>query len=1287
MDKQYIRDLRVQKKSVGKRLYAALCLMLVASLLLTTTSFAWLTLSLAPEVPSVTTTIGANGNLEIALGKNIGESAIGDSSANNDVLNANRTWGNLIDLTDESYGLQAITLRPAILNSAGGAINMLHPLAAPVYGADGRVQYIYANNMFAGTYNGSQFVTTPNDYGVHGIGTTQYHAPGVEGTFGPLSQRQEIFYYAQNNLWTMTHSSYTSLCVSSQSVLNAYCTDGTGVSVSDFDLGAFSTKVSAVISAANEELRLVFTLLAASEATSADNYFMALELLEEEYPDYETIRGLVSSAIQAEGAADVGAAIAELRAFQTAENQLKTVIASGTVDSSDGYSMEEIAQTVGLIFDLDKTSFSETSQDYWSKVIPDLHYRRYVEGKYWWSDLNGLAMDVLTNSVHYSDGQDNDSREATAYEIANTHPYSLYRSLLLAELDTAIASLYAKHWNYWDACAEDHQRLTEEIAELEVQIKSLEESIAENKEQAGSNQNDFSSLETELAIKVTQLDDKNSELQALLDEKIYAADDSCLETIRTVMTDTIEVLRQYTLWAIAYCACDGQVPDDAYHRILEIVNSTEYVHPRSAYQTLCNYGVTPQDELANMVIAYEKLEQELLFLQTAFDDAETITWSKLSAELQRIFGTIEHRFYFSGRNISDSTSSSYVSYSSSYFPEDTSSPTEVMSKLREEIDAYETAVADFRYKSAKHYISYGKYEENRPWAQALGLLTTFGTAAYPFKYGGAEYALEELQFTTEHSMCYAQGFQLSISVGVGSEDNFNESGLTVRQTRFKEAQENISYYQNQLFTAAVNPDKDMVTLLMQIIAGEDRVSLVTISEYLDSLQQQLEYGEAMMYQAALVMAASDYAEDDVYKYAYSDRAPTDAEGMITLLQSYDFDGNVLNAFAQRMELLNNQKALLNQSLESLKAYQNPDTGALTAEYIATTEAVALLNPVLDTGSLTLYGYVAESGSDEDSSPSYVRTVLYTGYGSPSVQVNGNQITIAGREPVTVFGNVYLSLGRSLSGGMLALAKSQPEDYTPPVGGVSADGIMDAENGENRRSYAIGEGETLYTLNLRTADTSYALTTSLWTYTGNADYISAGQALVDLYGYSIDLSFRTNVANSNLLLQTEAVDRVYDDGNPYTDTTMGSGSYIEFTILHPSYSTEMAKEYMGCLRVVFTDTNTGYIYGYAALDMDAAEVVGVEIKAPLRLYDKDTGLPIEGDTAQYLCRLEQNLEKNLTVYVYLDGAKASQSLASATHEQTLSGVMNIQFCSSADLKPADIGVSENPSNHPSEASDP
>jgi len=89
-------------------------------------------------------------------------------------------------------------------------------------------------------------------------------------------------------------------------------------------------------------------------------------------------------------------------------------------------------------------------------------------------------------------------------------------------------------------------------------------------------------------------------------------------------------------------------------------------------------------------------------------------------------------------------------------------------------------------------------------------------------------------------------------------------------------------------------------------------------------------------------------------------------------------------------------------------------------------------------------------------------------------------------------------------------------------------------------------------------------------------------------------------------------------------------------------------------------------------MDSAEVIGVEIKATLRLYDKDTGLALEGDTAQQLCRLEKNQEKNISVYVYLEGARASQSFATANDGQNLSGAMNLQFSSSADLKSAYLG---------------
>jgi len=1351
-----MNELKTKRKSVVKRLYAAICMVLVSAMLVSTASYAFLVLSTAPAASNVTTHISANGNLEIALGKNIAKTAPGNSLGKNNLTRANRTWGNLIDLNDVSYGLHEIILRPAVLNSAGGAVDRLHPLAYPVYGAGGRVEYIYANNMFAGVYNGEHFVTNPNEYGVRAIGTTQYHTPGTEGIFGPLSRRQEIFYQAHSDLSNMTHSSWRSLCESSEAVLRAY-KNGTGISVSDFDLNAFSEKVSAVVSAANEELRLAFTVLATSKATSANNYFIAMELLEQEYPNYETISSLVTSAILQIGKVEsAGKSITELRAFQEAAKQLQTVIASGTINGADGYSMEEITKTVGLIFDLEQTGFSETSERYWSKAVPGLNYhyyqvRVYDDGREDWDyELNGLSLDDLTDSLRDID-QDNGSREAAVDEIESI----LKRSYSTECLESAIINLYIKHWTYWDEHTEDYQRLKQEIPQLEAEIEPLEEFIAEKNAQADSVQNEISLLETELAIKTNELEEKKAELQALLDEasedssleisrlqteiaeledqiepleksiteknaqvdsikneltlpekelaiktshleqlkaelqalldeKIYATDESSLETIRTVMTDAIEAMWQQTVWSIAYYACDGQVFDDAYHRIMEIVKSGEYIHPDALYQILCDYGITPPEELENMVTSYAKLEKELPFLPQESDDAYLITWSELNEELQRVFGTIEHSFSFRGtyyvENEDPSGEPIVRYYNSTYIPEETSMPIDVIARLKEEIKNCEETIGS-AISSVSHGIQFSCGEDDsaqhpQPWGLALGFIETFGgriscdlsdsDGVHVYKY-----TLAERQFSSYFDVCHTPSWAgFEISVGVGSEDNFNESGLTVRQTRFKEAQENISYYQNLLIKAATVPNKDIVTLLMQIIAGEENVSVVTISEYLNDLQQQLEYGEAMIYQAALAMAASDYAEDNLYEYAYSARAPKDALGMLVLLRNYNFDETVLMAFAERMMLLNNQNTLLNQSMELLTAYQNPDTSAWITEEIPASEAVAVLNPVLDTNSLTLYGYVAQTSSEEIPLPGYIHTVLYAGYGSASVQVNGNQITIVDKEPVTVYGDVYLSLGNSLSGAMLAFAKSQTEAYTPPTDGLKSEEIAVAENGVNRHSYTIDTSEKAYTLNLRTADAPYALITNLWRYTGNTEYISANQTLVDIYGYSIDLSFRTNAEDSDLLLQTDATNRIYGDGESQTDA--GAGSYMKFTIVDStSYSTEMAKAYMGCLRVVFTDTNTGYIYGYSALDMHAAEVNGDEIKAPLRLYDKVTGVMLEGDRAQYICHLDQNVEKNLTVYVYLDGAMVSQSIVAASGTQTLKGEMGLQFSSSAELKPAVI----------------
>ena len=163
------------RRDIKSKLIAAICMLMVSVIMLASTSYAWFTLSTAPEVKGIQTAVGANGNLEIALlstknswsnPDNI-SSAVGDSSAadGKSPITANITWGNLVDLSHESYGLSMITLTPAQLNTGsgenagipvvGGTI-AAQMLAVPMYGADGRVTELTSENTILAPYDAAK---------------------------------------------------------------------------------------------------------------------------------------------------------------------------------------------------------------------------------------------------------------------------------------------------------------------------------------------------------------------------------------------------------------------------------------------------------------------------------------------------------------------------------------------------------------------------------------------------------------------------------------------------------------------------------------------------------------------------------------------------------------------------------------------------------------------------------------------------------------------------------------------------------------------------------------------------------------------------------------------------------------------------------------------------------------------------------------------------------------------------------------------------------------------------
>lgn len=134
-----IKKYQARLPRVREKIFASLALFGLAASMLAVATFSWITLSIAPQAEGITTTVAANGNLEIALanssGTEPGTTEVGDGALSR-LFQRNTTWGNLINLNDAAYGLEKITLRPAVLNILGNLLE--EPFAAADYESDGR---------------------------------------------------------------------------------------------------------------------------------------------------------------------------------------------------------------------------------------------------------------------------------------------------------------------------------------------------------------------------------------------------------------------------------------------------------------------------------------------------------------------------------------------------------------------------------------------------------------------------------------------------------------------------------------------------------------------------------------------------------------------------------------------------------------------------------------------------------------------------------------------------------------------------------------------------------------------------------------------------------------------------------------------------------------------------------------------------------------------------------------------------------------------------------------------
>ena len=249
---------------------------------------------------------------------------------------------------------------------------------------------------------------------------------------------------------------------------------------------------------------------------------------------------------------------------------------------------------------------------------------------------------------------------------------------------------------------------------------------------------------------------------------------------------------------------------------------------------------------------------------------------------------------------------------------------------------------------------------------------------------------------------------------------------------------------------------------------------------------------------------------------------------------------------------------------------------------------------------------------------------------------------------------------------------------------------------------------------------------------------AEMPISEFYGYIIDLAFRTNAAESNLLLQTAPKDRIYSD-NAENDQTWGKGSTMTFKSTTPDFSDTQVKALMEHIKIVFftpgEDNNT--VLAYAKLDI-AASVTGVDgVTANIYLYKTVNATKItnatykvgadgtetpgtvyavaeeDGTTTYYkddMCTevilvtdgiheaeaapveitlkegdaviqaLTQNAIAHVSALVYLDGETITNGNVAATMSESMKGTMNLQFASSATLVPMDYAQYQTQNNN-------
>lgn len=232
-----------------RKIFMVIMMLICSGIMAVTATYAWFILSTAPEVVGVTTTVGANGSLEIALLNNttgpntdLITADVGQSISIVGPVEGNVTWGNLVDVSDVSYGLNTIVMYPAVLNETNGVLDLNAMLSIPRNGVDGRITGLSSNTM-AALYNGTAFVTGDANYGVRAIGSVG----GGSNREAYLSSAKSSFLASQTSALSAAQNALTA----NGSVLITAVMNGTSGTYSFDQVSALKAMVSGLRNSLN----------------------------------------------------------------------------------------------------------------------------------------------------------------------------------------------------------------------------------------------------------------------------------------------------------------------------------------------------------------------------------------------------------------------------------------------------------------------------------------------------------------------------------------------------------------------------------------------------------------------------------------------------------------------------------------------------------------------------------------------------------------------------------------------------------------------------------------------------------------------------------------------------------------------------------------------------------------------------------------------------------------------------------------------------------------------------